>query len=491
MSKNAENEMGEMSFRMPESRRLERGQVIKGTVVSVGSSHVFLDVGGKSEASLEVKELLDENGVVKVKEGDTLEAFVVETEPEIVLSHGLARAHLNVEALEDAHDLGLPVEGRVTKLNKGGLEVDLNGKRAFCPISQITLGFCEDASAFVGQTLQFRITEFAENGRNIVVSRRSLLAEEQREAEEVIRDRLHEGEVFEGEVVRIQPYGAFVDIGGGIQGMVHVSQIAQGHIENPEEALKVGQRVRVKVMKIEKDPKHPEKTRIALSMRALMGDPWEEAASRLREGETLTGRVVRLQPFGAFVEVAPGIDGLVHVSELSDSRVGHPSDVVTVGQEVTVLILKVDPVTKRLSLSMRGQSSSGGGEEIGIGSEVEAVVDKIKPFGLLVRIKGARSGRGLIPIEETGAERANLRKAFPEGAELKAVITEIEPGSGKMRLSIKALSEAVARSDYKAFLGGGTEPRPTAGPSVGTSGGGGGSFGSLGDLLKKSLAKKP
>jgi small subunit ribosomal protein S1 len=350
----------DFDFRILRRRRLERGEVVKGTVVSVGSSHAFIDVGAKSEASLDLKELTDERGEVTVKVGDVIEAFVVSTEPEVVLSHSLARERLNLEGLEDAHDMGIPVKGRVTGVNKGGLDVDLNGVRAFCPVSQIELGYCENPSSHIDSVYDFRVIEFAEGGRKVVVSRRALLEEQRQEAAEAVQAQLQEGAEFEGEVTTLQPYGAFVDI-GGVQGMVHISQIGHGHIGHPQEVLRVGQRVRVKVLKVEPDPKHPDRQRIALSMRALLGDPWEEVAATLREGSTVEGKVVRLQPFGAFVEIAPGVDGLVHVSEFSDRRVKHPSEAVEVGQSVKATVLKVDLPARRLSLSLRGSDTGGPG----------------------------------------------------------------------------------------------------------------------------------
>jgi small subunit ribosomal protein S1 len=465
-----------MDFRMPRRRPLEVGEVVKGTVVMIGSTHVFLDVGGKSEASLDLREVADEDGEVQLKVGDTVEAYIVSTEPEIVLSYAMARSQLNQERLQDAHDLGIPVEGRVTAVNKGGLEVDLGGQRAFCPVSQIDLGYCEEPSVYLNETLSFRVTELS--GRNIVVSRRALLEEERQEVAAATAAQLQEGAEFEGEVVSLKPYGAFVDVGGGIQGLVHISQIGHSRIEHPEEVLRVGQRVRVQVLRIEPDPKHPGREKISLSMKSLLGDPWQEAAALLVEGGSVTGTVVRLQPFGAFVEIAPGVDGLVHVSELSERRIRHPSEVVSEGQTVTATVLKVDRASRRISLSLLDQSNPGT-EELTVGSVVDAVVNRIKPFGLLVQIKGGGKGaRGLIPAEETGSGKgANLRRAFPEGTEVKAMIIAVEPDTGRLRLSIGAYTEQKERQDYSSFVADESPAKPKSGSSLGT----------LGDLLQRKL----
>ncbi len=468
---------------MPISRRLEVGEVIEGVVVMVGSDHVFLDVGGKSEARMDLKEVVDDDGELQLKEGDKVEGYIVQVEPDVILSRAMARGHLNLRALEDAKDMGLPVEGKVTGQNKGGLEVDLNGTRAFCPVSQIELGYCEDPSIFVDQSLQFRVTEFAEEGRNIVVSRRALLEEEREQAAAELQDQLQEGAEFSGQVVRLQPFGAFVDI-GGLQGMVHISEISHSRIEHPEEVLSVGQTVRVQVLRVEPDPKHPERQRIGLSIRRLLGDPWSEFTNTMSVGSSLEGKVVRLQAFGAFVELVPGVDGLVHISEMSDRRINHPKDVVSVGDAVKVTVLKMDPQAKRISLSLLDASDGGDSAEMTVGSGVDAVVDRIKPFGLFVRIKGAgRNVRALIPAEETGAGRnANLRRKFPEGSEVKAVITQIEPDTGRIRCSISAYADMKDQEEYGKYQNTGPSGKPS-------SGGGKQSLGTLGDALAAAMKK--
>jgi small subunit ribosomal protein S1 len=480
MTSNDHAPPSEMDLLMTLRAPPEVGQVIKGTVVLVGQSHVFLDIGGKSEASLEIEEVRDDEGEITMEVGQEVQAYVVSVEPEITLSYKKARSHLNIQALEDARDMGVPVEGKVTKLNKGGLEIDLGGTRAFCPISQIELGYCEDASVFLEQKLQFRIIEFKDEGRNVVVSRRALLEEERQEAAEITQAQLQEGAEFEGTVVSLQPFGAFVDI-GGLQGMVHISEISHSRIEHPADVLKDKQTVRVKVIKVEPDPKHEDRLRIGLSIRQMQGDPWDETTGNLSEGDRVNGKVVRLQPFGAFVEIAPGVDGLIHVSELSDRRLKHPDEVLSVGDMVEAGVLKVDRAARRISLSLR--SDEGSGSELMVGAMVEVVVDQVKPFGLLVNIKGGgRNARGLVPAEETGAGRqANLRRQFPVGKELHAMIISLEP-SGKMRLSLTAAADQAEQGDYEKFMKGGGSTK-SAKPKAE------GSLGSLGDALMKALKK--
>ncbi|MBW2735322.1 MAG: S1 RNA-binding domain-containing protein [Deltaproteobacteria bacterium] len=334
------------------------GERISGTVVAVSESHVFVDVGAKAEASISVEEFRSKDEEPPAV-GETVLAYVTADDPEIELSRALGEQPLDIEAIQQARDLKLPVRGKVTALNKGGLEIDLNGVRAFCPLSQIELGRCEDAERYVGETIDLRIQEIKEGGRNVVVSRKALLQEEQAEQADAIKEHLVEGAELDGEVRSIQAYGAFIDLGGGFQGMVHVSEIAHARIEHPNEALKEGEKVRVKVLKIQPDPKRPERKRIGLSIKALAGDPWTSGVAALKEGETVEGEVVRLQPYGAFIQLSPGVDGLAHVSELSDRHIKHPSEVLTIGQKVQARVLNVDLDAKRVSLSLKDASSEG------------------------------------------------------------------------------------------------------------------------------------
>lgn len=475
-----ENAMAEMEFRMPERRRLEVGEVIEGTIVSIGETDIFVDVGGKSEAAIEKQEL-EEEGQLNLKVGDKVSAYIVSLDPEVKLSRALARRHMNLQALEDAVDLGIPVEGKVVDSNKGGFEVEFAGAKGFCPISQIDRGFCEDPTIHIGQKYEFRVLEFKEGGRKIVVSRRALLDEEAALQAEEIKAQLFEGAEFDGKVASLQEYGAFVDIGGGIQGMVHISEITHSRIEHPNEVLKEGQSIRVKVMKVQKDPKNPKRERIALSMKALLGDPWDVAVDHLDEGAAVEGKVIRLQPFGAFVELSPGVDGLIHISELSDRRIKHPKDVVQLGERVRARVLKVDRQARRISLSLKDHQpdlvGDAGNSDVSVGTLVECVVDRIKPFGLFVKIKGT-SLRGLIPNEETGAgQNANLRRNFPEGKELKAMVIEKDP-SGKIKLSLTASADAEVSQDFAEYKAQSEKKNKDKS-----------SKGSFGDLLQKALKK--
>jgi small subunit ribosomal protein S1 len=338
-------------------RRPRVGELIRGRVVSIGQDAVFVDVGGKAEGVLALTEVRKDDGTITVAVGDTIEARVVDTSGgSVTLRRVLGRGAEGKAELQAAHEHGIPVEGTVTGLNKGGLEVQIAGVRAFCPISQIEIRHVDDATPFIGQKLNFKITRYEEGPRgrdaNIVVSRRALLEEEAKTKAAELRERLAVGEVFHGTVTTIKDYGAFIDL-GGIEGMLHVSEIGFARVSHPRDVLSVGQTVDVQILKIEKsdDPRRPEK--ISLSLKSLEHDPWEGAAERFPEGARLKGTVVRVEQYGAFVEVTPGVEGLIHISELGGGKpLKHAREAVRPGAAVEVTVLTVDTERRRLSLSL-------------------------------------------------------------------------------------------------------------------------------------------
>jgi small subunit ribosomal protein S1 len=252
-----------------------------------------------------------------------------------------------------------PLAGSVRGTNKGGYTIDLGGRRAFCPHSQMDLFRVEDPDAMVGLDLTFRIIELSEDGRNIVLSRRAVLEEEREQKASKTRATLAVGDVLEGKVTRLAPFGAFVDL-GGLEGLVHVSQISHQRIESPNSLLKVGQEVKVQVLEIQ-NLGEGRRERISLSMKALATDPWPESARQFEVGQETDGKVTRLTNFGAFVELQPGVEGLVHISELSTRRVFHPREIVQEGQEIPVRVLNIDLDRRRISLSLK-QSTRWDGE---------------------------------------------------------------------------------------------------------------------------------
>jgi small subunit ribosomal protein S1 len=385
-----------------------------------------------------------------------------------------------LEILREAQQDLIPVEGRVSGVVKGGFEIDLSGIRAFCPISQIDLRFCEKPEDHIGARYPFRIMEIKEKGKNVVVSRRVLLEEEEEKRSKETLERLKPDLVCEGRITKLADFGAFVDI-GGIEGMVHISEISHGRIHHPSEILKPGQPVRVKVMKIEADKEG--RSKISLSIKSLEPDAWEKGLG-FEEGGIIRGKVSRLTDFGAFVEVAPGADGLVHISEISYERVSHPSRLLKEGEMVDVLVMGIDREARRISLSIREATLKKRMEAEGMGSDkvpievgqvLKGIVEDSKPYGLFIRLpQFGPKVRGLLPLEELrDSGKGDVKKKFPKGQEIQVEIIAIDE-QGRIRLSQRVMEEREDREDYKKFL----EKEEK-----------GGKLGTLGDILKDLKVK--
>jgi small subunit ribosomal protein S1 len=347
--------------------KIEVGDVVRGRVIALGAATGFVGIGGKGEATIDLTEFRNpETGEVALAVGDELEATVVDDgsrSGSIVLKRTLGRGgHLPAE-LEQALAHRIPIEGLVTAETKGGFEVRIGGVQAFCPGSQIDRRRGERVlgSQYVGQRFNFRVIKIEAGGRNVVVSRRELLEEEAAVLAAQTWERLHVGAVVTGTVTNIREFGAFVDL-GGVEGLIHISELGHGRVGHPSDVLQVGQVVEAQVIKLDPPPAEGDgagRRQIGLSMKALAADPWTTVRERCPVGATLRGVVRRVEPFGAFVEVAAGLDGLVHVSKLAlDRRVSHARQVVNIGQEVEVTILAIDPEKRRISLSMIEQARS-------------------------------------------------------------------------------------------------------------------------------------
>ena len=333
----------------PEQKTVVVGQKVSGAIQKIDASSAFIDFGGRSEAVIDLQELRTGSGDLLIKEGDNLEAYVASLEGEIRLTKSLKSS--NRQAIRDAFESGVPIDGRVTGFNKGGLVVNLGGMRAFCPLSQIEMGFCSEPESYASKTLSFKILELKNGGRNVVVSRRAILEEEAKAAGKLLREKLSVGDEITGNVRRLERFGAFVDI-GGVEGLLHVSEISHTRVNNPGTVIKAGDEVTVKILDMQN--LGGKKERISLSIKALQPDPWSEIHETLREGEVVSGKVVSLQNFGAFVEVAPGIEGLVHISQISgEKRIGSPAEVLALGQEVQTRVQQIDRAQHRISLSIR------------------------------------------------------------------------------------------------------------------------------------------
>jgi small subunit ribosomal protein S1 len=367
----------------------------------------------------------------------------------VVLTHHPRRAERSKFGIEKAFNDKTTIEGLVTGVIKGGIEVDVDGVRAFAPGSHVELRLGADLSHLVAKRLPFFVTQYAKRGRDVVLSRRAMLEEEAKKTRAEALSRLKVGEDIDGIVRSIVPFGAFVDI-GGIEGLVPLQEMSHNRADGPSDVFKAGEPTRVKVTKID------DKGKIWLSHKATIDDPWQAVAQKYAQGSRHTGKVVRLQPFGVFVELEPGIDGLIHLADLSLKRIEGPEEVVKVGESIEVVVSHVEPGTHRIALhpAPQGDAANEAPQRIAPHKPVKAKVVMIETGGLVVRILGVtgRNGRGYVTAAGTGTPRGTeLRKVFNIGQEIEGKVIEMDPRRGEVKLSIKALSEDNERSAYQQY----------------------------------------
>ena len=455
-------------------KRFEKGQTLEGTIVAIGPEVAFVDVGGKGEATIEIDELKDANGELDVAVGDRIQAMVVSTEEGLILSRKLARSAATSRQLEDAFRTGLPVEGRVERTVKGGYEVRIGRQRAFCPISQIDT-LRTDPSAHEGHVYEFRITEYKEGGRNIVVSRRALLEERQQASAAEIRRAIVAGAVMKGRVASVREFGAFVDLGGGVQGLLHVSEMGWSRVADASEVVKPGEEITVKILRVDDD-----KQRISLGLKQLTDDPWSRVHETYEVGQVRTGRVTRVTEFGAFVELEPGIEGLAHASTFAPTgRSDGWSAQVAPGKTGSFEILSIDLEKKRIGVALVPEGSARAGgmapsqPEIVPGARLTGKVERHEKFGVFVFLAPGRTG--LIPLSETGvANEANVARELPVGGDVDVIVLEVDSSGRRIRLSAKAVQGAREADEVREY----TERRDSA-PAEG--------FGSLADKFRDAL----
>ncbi|HET7219956.1 MAG TPA: S1 RNA-binding domain-containing protein, partial [Vicinamibacterales bacterium] len=427
------------------ARRFERGQTIEGVIVGFGPKVAFVDVGGKGEAEIDIEELKDADGDVEVSVGDRLTAVVVGTSGGIVLSRKGVRNAATQREIEDAFRVGLAVEGKVEKAVKGGYEVRIARERAFCPLSQIDIARTTDAAAHEGKHYTFRVIEYKNGGKDIVLSRRKHLEEEQRASAEAVRKSIVPGAIVSGRVASVLDFGAFVDLGGGIQGLLHVSEMSWSRNTTPGAIVAPGDQITVKVLRVD------EATgKISLGLKQLQDDPWATVPARFEVGQVRNGRVTRIAEFGAFVELEPGIEGLAHASTFPPtSRPGGWATSINVGMTGAFEILSIDTAQKRIGVALleEGSARAAGVSAVPVdqktaalapGAIVAGKVERHEKFGVFVFLSPGRTG--LIPLSETGLDRdADVAKAFPIGSEIEVVVLEVDPASRRIRLSRKAV----------------------------------------------------
>jgi len=426
------------------------GDKINGQIISIGKESVFIDTGSKIDGVVDKEELLDEKGQLAYKQGDVLDLYVVSNDGnEIRLSRALSGIG-GLDLLREAFQNKIPVEGKVKETCKGGFNVQVLQRRAFCPISQIDLRYVENENEYVGQTFEFLVTQLEERGKNIVLSRRELLRRELEKSRKEFLEKLSVGQELEGKVTKLMPYGAFVEIFPGTEGMVHLSELSWSRVEKPEEVLKEGDMIRAKVIAMEQE-EPSDKMKISLSLKQITGDPWETEAGKFQGGDKVKGRVTRCAKFGAFVEISPGVEGLVHLSEMSyRKRVLKPEEVVRPGDTVAVLIKEVDLANKRISLSIKdaeGDPWVDVQERYRVGQFVMGTVEKKEKFGYFVTLEPGITG--LLPASKIRKSHSSAAiEKLKEGDGVAVLIEQISPADRKITLTP---GDSKEESDWQKF----------------------------------------
>ncbi len=463
-----------------QAKRFRNGQTIEGTIVAIGPEVAFVSVGGKGEATIDVEELKDDEGDIEVSVGDRIQATVVSNAGGLTLSRKLALGAANAGQIDDAFRAGLPVEGKVESVVKGGLEVRIARLRAFCPLSQIDTMRTEDPSVHVGRVYPFRIIEFRDGGQKFVVSRRALLEQDQAARAVELRKSISVGDVVIGRVVSVRDFGAFVDLGAGVQGLLHVSEMAWARVSDTSEVVKAGDEITVKVLRVDEATQQ-----IALGLKQLSADPWTRVQSTYVVGQVLTGRVTRVADFGAFVELEPGVEALAHMSTFAPTgRSGGWSKSITTGTSGTFEILSIDLEKKRIGVAMVEEGSAKAGTagpaapvRSGIvpGARVTGKVERHESFGVFVFLAPGRTG--LMPFSETGVDKgADVKKALPVGSDIEVIVLEADPAGRRIRVSHKAVGQAREAAEVREYA----EREEVAQAE---------SFGSLADKLRGALKR--
>jgi small subunit ribosomal protein S1 len=463
-------------------RPLAPGEQCSGTVIQVGRDQVFVEIAGRGglgrglQAYFHSADLRGPDGQVSVKPGDTLEGMVVEIDQGGAARLGRSAGRpAGLQALADAHSAGVPVEGKVTGVNKGGIEVDIGGSSAFCLMSQIERGFVADPSSYIGKALTFLVTELRDGGKRVVLSRRAALEQEAKHKAAQTLAGLQVGASVRGSVTAVRDFGAFVDL-GGVEGLIPSSELSHERGKKAADLLAPGDVVEVQVRDVKEGPANKRgepTTKITLSLKALADDPWLDVEQHAPVGKVLRGSVTRLMEFGAFVQLGPGVEGLLHVSELG-GKVAHPSAVLKPGEQINVVVRSLDKAARKIALALAAEGLSLGSDaqtpSFVVGAIVQGAVDRVEPYGVFLQVDGTRGriGRGLIPNAELGTPRgADTRKLFPPGTRLTAKV--LETGEGKLRLSVKAVAEDEERADFDGYRASASQNK----------------LGTLGDLLRK------
>jgi len=421
-------------------RTVKPGGVVKGRVVGITSTHVLIDVGYKSEGGIPIQEFSDRHGNLQVKVGDEVDVFFDSSEGEnggIVLSRERAENIKLWEEIEKAYNEGLGIEGRIVGKVKGGFRVDV-GVPGFLPGSHVDIRPSRNLDRFIGTTDRFVILKYNRARGNVVLSRRALLEKERDSLKKEILKVLEEGVILEGTVKNITGYGAFVDL-GGIDGILHISDMSWGRINHPSEVVHVGEKLKVVVLKFD-----PEKERISLGIKQLTPDPWHTVAEKYPLGSRVQGKVISLMDYGAFVELESGIEGLIHISEMSwTKKVSHPSKILQVGQTVEVVVLNVDPSHRRISLGLKQVMANpweSAKEKYPVGSVVKGPVRNITDFGIFVGIEEGIDGLVHISDLHWSKKIKHPSELYKKGDLVEARVLGVNVENERFSLGIKQLT---------------------------------------------------
>lgn len=402
-----------------------------GTIAAVRGDDVFIDLGGKDQGVVPLAQFEKTPRV-----GEHME-FIPETFLEDEGMYKLSRQGAVAKASWRTLERGMIVEGPVIGVNTGGLEVKIANQRAFMPASQIDLHHVEDFTSFLNHKVQGQVVELNKRKKKIVLSRRAVLEAEQDRRREQVMQTLEEGEIREGTVRNIRQFGAFIDL-GGVDGLAHVSDLSYERVKKPEDVVSVGQQVQARVLKVDK-----EAGRISLGLKQVEPDPWERVQTRYPPGEPVSGRVTKLANFGVFVQLEPGVEGLIPIGELSWERVGKPSDVLSVNQSVKVMVMDVDAPKRRISLSVRkltGDPWEQADRKYMPGAVITGTVTRTVPFGAFVQLEPGIEG--LIHISQLAPKRVErVEDVASVGQEVQAKVRDMDPDKRRIDLSIRALSE--------------------------------------------------
>ncbi|MGE4299444.1 MAG: 30S ribosomal protein S1 [Desulfovibrionaceae bacterium] len=426
----------------PDFGDMDEGTIIRGEVVKVGAEHVLVDVNFKSEGQIPVAEFTDSEGHCMVSVGDKVDVFVVrknEMEGTIVLSHEKAKRMQLFDTLEDVQEKNGVINGRIVRRIKGGYTVDLGGVEAFLPGSHVDLRPVPDMDALVGDDFEFRVLKINRRRSNVIVSRRVLLEEERDSKRSELLTTLEEGQVIQGRVKNITEYGVFVDL-GGLDGLLHITDMSWKRIKHPKEMVQMGQEMDLKVLSFDQ-----ESHKVSLGLKQLIPDPWENISAKFPENARFTGKVTNLVDYGAFVELEAGVEGLVHISEMSWTRkLRHPSQMVRAGDEVDVVILGVDQDKKRISLGMKQVKPNPWdlvAEKYPEGTILEGTIKNITEFGLFIGIEDGIDG--LIHVSDISWTKKirHPEEMYNVGDAVQAKVLTVDKENEKFTLGVKQLTE--------------------------------------------------